>query len=542
MSDAGAVTIPAAHEPPFALDGSVTRDKLIELLAVGTELPWLDYKAEADLSGAAGVVELTKDVGAMSILGGYLVVGADDSGEPLGLPATQPGLFDEATLSAKFAKYLAPGFEVRSAVHDVGDSSGPRPVAVIWVAPHPDGWCIFTRNGDYTDYAGKARSAFRAGDVYARHGSRSEPWAQADITAARRLLVTRAKEAWRAEHAQETRLALQGALAGAGVAAGPSAVFTHQLDAASFEAAAVELLRRGDDVPIRRMLRSASADVERLVGGGEPAAQDLVTALDRMATLAALGLELRRPAFFAMPVRALLDVYGWGVEKQYVAKADQMRLPILWLRIAERLFALGGLAVRLSDWDAVRELALGPVPALQGDPGGSPSWTWHRHSLTQASRGSLFQEQTPDGRSRELSLLLFARAVAVADPALRPDLPGDIAVHGGADPLLTSLCQFDLLLTVVTGAAAGATTERQLLDVSYPNFAQANSQRANGVVRTLLFDAQARQALVPGVNDQRLALVLSLADQAALRAGQSYWGWDGYSDDDVRAFIAANSP
>lgn len=35
--DAEVVSIPAAHEPPFALDGTVTRDKLLELLAVGTE-------------------------------------------------------------------------------------------------------------------------------------------------------------------------------------------------------------------------------------------------------------------------------------------------------------------------------------------------------------------------------------------------------------------------------------------------------------------------------------------------------------------------
>ncbi|MCA1674626.1 MAG: hypothetical protein LC799_21355, partial [Actinobacteria bacterium] len=32
-------------------------------------------------------------------------------------PGGQPPLFDEATLSAKIDRYLAPGFEIRSAVH-----------------------------------------------------------------------------------------------------------------------------------------------------------------------------------------------------------------------------------------------------------------------------------------------------------------------------------------------------------------------------------------------------------------------------------------
>jgi len=57
------VISPAFGQPPFALDGTVTVDKLIELLAVQTELPELDYKLECDLSDTGALVELTKDVG-----------------------------------------------------------------------------------------------------------------------------------------------------------------------------------------------------------------------------------------------------------------------------------------------------------------------------------------------------------------------------------------------------------------------------------------------------------------------------------------------
>jgi len=156
---------PPAHEPPFALDGTVTRDKLIELLGVQTELTWMDYKQACDLSGAAGTVELTKDVGAMMIQGGYLVIGADDSRTPVGISATEAVHFDEATLAAKLAKYLPGGFEVRSAVHDLDDGTGARLLAVIWVAPHPDGWCVFRQNGDYAAAGGKTKTAFRAGEV-----------------------------------------------------------------------------------------------------------------------------------------------------------------------------------------------------------------------------------------------------------------------------------------------------------------------------------------------------------------------------------------
>jgi len=44
------VTSTPGHEPPFPLDGSVTKDKLSELLAVQTELKWLDLKREFHLN------------------------------------------------------------------------------------------------------------------------------------------------------------------------------------------------------------------------------------------------------------------------------------------------------------------------------------------------------------------------------------------------------------------------------------------------------------------------------------------------------------
>lgn len=530
------MTSTAGSQPPFALDGTVTREKLIELMAIQAELPELDYKRECDLSGAGGLVELTKDVGAMSILGGYLVVGVDDSGRAVGLQDGQASLFDQATLSAKVTKYLPPGVVIRSGVHVVDAGAGPRKVALVWVGPHPDGWCVFTRNGDYEE-AGKKKIGFRVGEVYARHGTRSEPWDQTDIAAARRALVARAKDAWRAEHAEETRLALRAALSGAAVAAGPSGSFTWQLDRVGFEAAAVELLRRDDDIPVRRMLRTAAAHVQHLALSPQDtsAAADLHVVLDRVATLGALALDLRRPAFASMAVRTLLDIYGWAVSDLRVHTSAHRLTPVLWLRIAERLYALGALAVRLQNWAAVRELTLAPVPALVREHRRS---TWHRDAVTQASRAHLLTERQHDGRTRQLSLLLFARAVAAADPGLRPDLPGDVSdAYAGPDPLLDSLCQFDLLITVVSGIAVDAADERTLLSVSYPNYASADGDRSNQIAHPLVFDVELRAALLNGASDQQLALVLDLADRVAQREGQSSWGWEGYTAPSVRAFI-----
>jgi len=524
----------AAHEPPFALDGTVTAAKLRELLGVQTELTWLDYKGECEISGARGLVEITKDVGALMIQGGYLVIGADDTGAPVGLPAQQAKLFDQATLSNKLAKYLAGGFEVRCAVHDLEDGStgGSKLVAIVWAAPHPDGWCIFTRDGEYMEN-GKKKIAFRQGDVYARHGTRSERWGQSDIAHARRLLVAREKDSWRGELAGELQRATQAVSVQTAAVTSPAAAFSWQVDAAAFEAAAVELIRRDDDVPVRRMLRGAQADTEALLDAGN--ASDLITLLDRVTTTAALGLELGRRPFFETAVALLLELYESGLTSRTTQTAGRLPVQQLWLRIAERLYGLGALAVRLRDWSAVRALAVARVPSLEVQ---SRQRTWHRHALREASNSRLLEQSAPAGTTRVFSLLLFARAAVLSNSALHPDLPGEVESEpSGRDRLLTSLCQFDLLVTVVSGIGINAATERELLSVSYPNFGQFDNERVGAIAQSLITHTEERETLIPNTTDDQVAIVLYLADQAARKAGGRFFGWEGYHDESIAKFV-----
>ena len=323
----------------------MTAAKLRELLAVQTELTWLDYKSECDISGTRGLIEITKDLGAFMIKGGYVVLGVDNQGTPIGLPAGQAKLFDEATLSDKVAKYLASGFEIRSAVHDLdnGTEKTSKLVAIVWAAPHPDGWCIFACDGQYTE-GGKQRIAFRQGEVYARHGTRSERWEQKDIAHSRSALVAQEKDRWRAEIAQELQRASQAVSAQAAVVAGPAAGFNWQIDAAAFEEAAVELIRRDDDIPIRRMLRVAQADALTLADAAGSA--DLVTLLDRVTTLAALGLELRRHQFFEMAMPLFLDLFESRLIRTATPAAVGLSAEQVWLEIGNQLRGQVGVRAR----------------------------------------------------------------------------------------------------------------------------------------------------------------------------------------------------
>jgi hypothetical protein len=166
-----------------AWTGSVDAEALARLLGLQGERDWLDYKSQCDLSSTRDVVEFTKDVGAMMITGGYVVVGADDHGQPSG-DVDHVELFDPATVHGKVAKYVSKPFELRVAAH----SHQGQSYALVYVIPHPDGFCIFERDGNYPDPVKGTRTVFQAGQVFARHGTSSEPWNQRDIAAIKQRL------------------------------------------------------------------------------------------------------------------------------------------------------------------------------------------------------------------------------------------------------------------------------------------------------------------------------------------------------------------
>jgi hypothetical protein len=170
-----------ASDPP-SWAGSVSAEALTHLLALGGERDWLDYKRQSDLSSTHDLVEFAKDVGSMMIAGGYILIGADDYGQPASQSA-RLDLFDPATLHQKLSRYIPEPFEIRAATHAHQGQS----YALVYVVPHQDGFCIFKQDGAYPD--GKNQNiVFRAGEVFARHGTRSERWNQADMALIKRRL------------------------------------------------------------------------------------------------------------------------------------------------------------------------------------------------------------------------------------------------------------------------------------------------------------------------------------------------------------------
>ena len=146
------------------IEPNVTKDKLLQLLDEGAESETLDFKETCDFSSKDDRVEAAKDVGAMQVDGGFIVVGADSQGRPIGrFTEAQAKLFDEATLRAKLTKWIPEPFALKVGVHH---HSGNL-FAVVYVGPNPKGCCIFQADGQYLKN-GKEVTVFRSGAALLR--------------------------------------------------------------------------------------------------------------------------------------------------------------------------------------------------------------------------------------------------------------------------------------------------------------------------------------------------------------------------------------
>jgi hypothetical protein len=108
---------------------------------------------------------------------------------------------------------------------------------------------------------------------------------------------------------------------------------------------------------------------------------------------------------------------------------------------------------------------------------------WLRHGITMASRADQLQEEEADGRTKSLSLLSLAKGTIERLSCLRPDL-----TELDADPMFTSLAQFDFLFCVVGVGDAESAAGKAF----YPSFARCAKKESSRSPNRLLEDPQMR--------------------------------------------------
>ncbi|MEU6025322.1 ATP-binding protein [Micromonospora sp. NPDC047134] len=512
----------ATPQDPIVVEPVVNVEKLHELLAWQAEYPTLDFKSECDLSLKHNLVELAKDVGAMSVRGGFLVIGVDKRGRPTGtLTDAQASLFDEARLRPKLLKYLPDSLQICSQDHDLPDGK----VVLLHVAPNPAGCAFFRADGQHQP-PGKPESkvVFREGEVYFRSGTESKRLTQQGLELVIEQRVRLARQQWWDDHASEyRRLAdeLRASTAGQRVSSGPAAEFNLALEPAVLIEATVELLRAEDDIPLRRLLNKIGPDARHLYRASDEQAVEHL--LDQVTRMAATFLELDRPTWLRRTTDSLVAIYGVAFEGQAeITNEPPRRAAKLWLKITERVEALGALAVRREAWAAVRDLASRKPPGMH-----RMYATWLRHATTMANRAGLIP--TSGDADSAVSMISCARDAVRRLDHLRPDL------EASDDRILTSISQFDFLACLV---ALATTNNDQRGSIYYPHFAKFYSSRVWPIAERLIADDTLRRQVYPGA-DRQLAEALHQLGDAARKVGAGYDGWEGYSPP-VRDFVGAN--
>lgn len=500
----------------IAVRPDVSEDNLRRLLGIGVESATLDFKSTFDPSNTDELLEIVKDVAAMQIDGGYLVIGADDNGKPVGsFTETQLKQFEQANLRAKLRKYLSEPLDLLVKSHRIDSHD----LVLIYVGPSTNVFAIIARDGNNS----KGRTVFQPGDVFARHGTASERWNYHDIARIKVRLVENERERWLHEATAAITASMTTPEANA-VANGPVGTLAWELDADTFRGAVLELLSRNQLLPLKYLLSNVRAEVGGFLD--DPDGQERIEViLDRLTCLACLALQVDEAAVFKLTLQGLVDAYGVPVDSAGSRRANlSMPASGLWFMVLQRICAIGALATRLKRWAEVRMLV---AQTGRGRDFEDQFYTnWYRHALVMASRDNLLRA---DSGKRDESLLSFALRQVEQHACLRPDI-GSI----DEEEVLKSLVQFDFLACIIAIDIAAGTSDPSPF---YPSFARFYSSRVQKVASDLISDRSFRKSIADRT-DAEIAIVL---DGINRLSSQQNMRWGGFNDE-INEFINKNLP
>lgn len=498
------------------LDGRNDREKLNELLAAG-EQTHLDYKASLDLTVPKDKLSLVKDIVAMSNRpgGGYLLLGVNDEGKTcLAVGSIDRKRFDGASLGQLVRAYIEGQIHIHHQVHELENG---HEVVVLRVEGHTDGLPVpMAKLGQYKDSStGDTVVAFRPGDVLVREGSANVPLRHShwpDLLAHRDRTIR--EEAQRDSQAL-IALVVEQVKSNANPTLPP---LLSDMDETTFASSLETTIEHGSPGRIRQFVEQSKS----IAISPQTSEDELVRALDRLTITGSQTLFHERPD----DIRAVID----GLFRVYMHFANNSgAVPLV--EITTRAYILGGLALRMGQWNIVRDLVHKPVEVPPGNPHVYPSW--FRHGQVRGSNANLFP-------ANQGGLLISASRAVVADhPAMRPDIPDQALPAADElspnDALLNSLCQLDLAYCLAV-RAEGKGSGR-----GYPACAAFNQYRADPLYVAVSSNKSVREELFPESNDQSIASAMAAVHEDASGQSWNYGAWWGDLPLIAREFISTNT-
>jgi hypothetical protein len=485
---------------------AVDLDVLRSLLARGAESDDLDYKSAFDLSAKSSVMEIVKDVAAMESLvsGGYIVIGADDAGGPSGtFDARDASSFDEQRVRSKIVSYLGEPLDFSSALHSVDG----QPYLLIGVGPNRDGMRIMSKIGQYDD-----KTVWQESDVFVRRGTSSIRWNQHEARGIIERIVAARKEDWRSDVLETIKAATPAFDPGGFVNV------MVEMPEGAFASAVIELIRRGDTVGLDLLRRKVLSDSLGVIGaavvpGADASAgavelSDQLYRLDILLTLAARYDQRTLYGACSSDLRVIYDAVDESFHYEVPRRFAQGHQQVL-----VHMYAIGSVLVTDRKWSYLHDLFhLAPISD------GNGFWkTIGRKAEVMVARSGLLQDENGT------RIGLIEKAKPVTSRLL--DLVATVV------PDQTSLL---VQVDVYRGIALSTGTGERL--GAYTNFAFYNSPRAEPAFLTVLDDAEAREALFSG-SEEDLKSAYRMLSSTALREAFAYNGWDGFENRRLHEFV-----
>ena len=443
---------------------AVSADLLTSLLDQGMESDRLDYKRQCNINDSPAFVELVKDIAAMMVKGGYIVIGANDDGTPSEhVDESSFSSFDSEKLTSKVQSFIDGPFQLHSRVLELQGHH----YLVIHVLPHLHGFAILKRDGQNKS----SKPVFRAGEIFIRHDTKSERCNQGDIELIQGQIVNIFRERWMTESAEHLQQVLSTQVLTNAARLNPQRI-AWDIDLEEFESVFQQLLIQGEEDSIRLMLIQSRSIVEQSLTRNDPLI-DYTAVLDRLLAMTTLTAQLSRTELFKEIISAFHRIYELPISSDGLStRWTQDKSNEVWESILVRLYALGGLVVRLHRWEFLPLIFDTKVRGETGRRYGN----WIRHGITMAARSRPYSYSNA---THEFNPIALATQMTADIEALHPESFND------EDMWLSSICQFDFLNCVFREIHDGREVEASY----YPSFAIYRSSRTEPVAVQLTTDA-----------------------------------------------------
>jgi hypothetical protein len=282
--------------PPVAIDYNLLETRILNERAESTHI---EFKREFDPALTRSLVELTKDIAAISNSGGGIIaVGLSDDGDPI-LDSKSLSELDPAVLSDKLRKYcgdLTPEVNIASFELD----SVCITVLKIHASSVP---IVFLNPGTYSPDGKKQETVFSRGQIYFRHGAKSEVATPHDLSSFINKRLEEARYGWLKNVAQV-------------ITAPPNTIFVPA--ATSQETASRVRVTTDPSVPVAGLLNTNLSHPHRQI--------DLIRELNRR-----LRLNLNSHDVYALRVAHNLDSEPQFRHKSIHGNSQYSDLLIDWI-------------------------------------------------------------------------------------------------------------------------------------------------------------------------------------------------------------------